>query len=113
MVACEIINGLRWVIDEVGVISGYLLPNGHLSIANLHENYWRYERIAYNGEMNGLQTVFTTIEKFKELEEIRLPLCCTQFDPEKLINTGLGWGEVYEAREILKTGIFVIKLKYE
>lgn len=113
MVCTRLINGENWIDSEVGVISNNLLPNGHLSIANLHENYWRYERIAYDGEMNGLQTVFTTIQKFKELEEIRLPLCCAEFDPEKLINTGLGWGEVYEAREILKTGIFVIKLKYE
>jgi len=113
MVCTRLINGENWIDSEVGVISNNLLPNGHLSIANLHENYWRYERIAYDGEMNGLQTVFTTIQKFKELEEIRLPLCCTEFDSEKLINTGLGWGEVYEAREILKTGIFVIKLKYE
>ena len=113
MVCTRLINGENWIDSEVGVISNNLLPNGHLSIANLHENYWRYERIAYDGEMNGLQTVFTTIQKYKELEEIRLPLCCTEFDPEKLINTGLGWGEVYEAREILKTGIFVIKLKYE
>ena len=113
MVCTRLINGENWIDSEVGVISNNLMPNGHLSIANLHENYWRYERIAYDGEMNGLQTVFTTIQKYKELEEIRLPLCCTEFDPEKLINTGLGWGEVYEAREILKTGIFVIKLKYE
>ena len=37
------------VLEEAGLISGSILPNMHLSWANLHYNYHRYDRVLLQG----------------------------------------------------------------
>ena len=106
-------SGTLLTISDVGMISKDTIINAPLSLANLHHNYWRHGRVIISGYMNGSLQTFLSVEKRKILDSIRLPICCNEFDTNKLINTDLGWGEVSEATEYLKTGIFEIILKYE
>jgi hypothetical protein len=90
---------------ETGIFSGIAPPagvlNGHLSLANLHYNYHRHDRIFPTGYMNtgGVtpSTVFLTWQPIKLQEPIEIKLCCdmiANFHPLNLWRTGMGSGRV-------------------
>lgn len=52
-------SGTDYFVDmEQGVLSGVQMQNGHLSLANLHDKYWRYGRPCITGTMNGAAETF-------------------------------------------------------
>ncbi len=73
---------------EKGYLSDQFYPNAHLSLANLHNNYWRFERVLKTGTMNGETTEFESeIPKLKR-KKITFSLHeSDQFEPEKSIKT--------------------------
>ena len=107
MVACDESNN---VINEIGLITGYITNNAHLSWANLHYNYWRHGRVLLEGNMNGALTSFFTAIENKIQKNVKLKICCgEEFDPTgKLIQTELGIGSVDSAEE--ENGIITMKL---
>lgn len=87
--------------QEAGRISGNVLNNAHLSIANLNYNFHRHGRVLLNGNMNGVDEVFFTAIKNKVQSNVKLQICCGEtFDPTGiLIQTELGQGEIETAEE--------------
>ncbi len=81
---------------ETGLISNKPQLNGHLSLANLHYNYWRHNRILSSGKMNGIDTEFLSTQKIRKLKEHQIVLC-EEFDPLKQVNTEQGEAIVNEA----------------
>lgn len=84
------------VKNDIGEITGSNQLNGHLSLANLHENYWRHNRILKTGKMNGVDTIFTTTQKIRKLLEHQIVLC-EEFNPNDTVVTELGNAVVNEA----------------
>ena len=101
------------VISEIGEMSGLEIPNAHLSWANLHNNYWIYNRPLGNGSMNNKPTTFYLNRKLKNQKALEFPYCIQDFNPNKLIGTRMGNGEVNTAEYSLKTGNIKIELIYE
>lgn len=72
-------------------------PNGDMIWCNLLPDLWSYNTFFQVGMINGNSTtvIFETYKKIKRQREIKFPrLAAGAFDPEKLITTNLGDGEV-------------------
>lgn len=82
----------------IGIISGLNIANADLSTANLMNDFFRWDRIFLNGNMNGNDEIFESAMKIKLQDEIEFPLCCSdEFDPMKDITTEMGDGAVSSA----------------
>lgn len=79
-----------------GLITGYKQLNEALSLARLHDNYWRHNRILSTGLMNGASITFESSQKIRKLPELTIKYC-GEFDPKEEITTELGNGIVNEA----------------
>lgn len=83
---------------ETGVLSAALQQNGHLSVANLQDKYWKHDRPLINGYLNGTWQTFDSAKRVKKQEKFTVPLCCaTEFNPMDYHKSDLGWGQVQEA----------------
>lgn len=103
-----------YVLKETGELSGMDSFNAHLSWANLHNYYWKYDRPVPTGLMNNKQTTFTTTRKLKRQTPISFPFCPQNFNPNRLIRTRMATdGEVKSAEYSLKTGNIKVELLYE
>lgn len=104
------------VLTEEGILSGEDQLNGHLSWANLHENYHRYDRYLISGTMNDEDTTFETAKKIKR----QVPVvykgengCCDVIDPLiDLVTTELGDGQIDKMTKDNRDEIFTIELLY-
>lgn len=87
--------------QEVGVISGNTIANGHLAWANLHTAYHKYNRVLKTGYMNNVLTTFVTVKPTKEQKDVVIQVCCTDtFDPLlQLYKTEIGNGILGDADE--------------
>ena len=80
---------------EPGAISGNTKANGHLAYANLHNKYWRHDRVLINGNMNGNDETFESAKRTKRQSDIVIFECCdTEINTEEMVKTGLGFGEI-------------------
>lgn len=84
------------VINEVGEITSCDQINGHLSLSNLHDKYWRHNRILSTGKMNGSDEVFISTQKIRKLSEQNI-IFCGVLNPLEYITTEQGSAIVNEA----------------
>lgn len=104
------LNGTTYDVGiEKGKRTNVDMLNGHLSVANLQHYYWRHDRYVPTGDMNGNSITFASTKKVRQQDGINIPFTM-DFDPNKLIKTELGWGEVTEAtvdlnKELIKMTI--------
>jgi len=101
---CFVVNAGGYISSEVGVLTSIEQINGHLSWANLHNNYWKHGRVIQNGSMNNVSTTFLSWERRIKQTEITYPECCDTFDPMATKTTELGDGEVQSAEYRLIDG---------
>lgn len=110
-------NGSTYsLVQETNAWTGNLKLNGHMSMPNLHENYWRHYRPFLEGEMNEAAETFTTAKKTKAQVSLRTTICCDDlltFDPNDLINTQIGWGEVRRAVFVSKGNVFTLDINHD
>lgn len=74
-------------------------PNGDLIMYNILTDLWRYDRIFKSGSLNlePRSLTFFTAKKNKIQKDLRFPrIEVGPFDPQKLIKTNIGDGEVQE-----------------
>lgn len=84
-------GGLQ-VINEAGLLSGVIMPNGHLSWANLHYSYHRFERQLNSGNMNNATTEFFLPKPNIKQTTFEIELCCDDsLDLNKGVITQLGY----------------------
>jgi len=101
---------------EGGAYIGYWKLNMHLSWANLHHRYFRYNRILIHGYMNEVDTPFWTALKTKKQD--CSAIICSDYDPNDAIITELGmihFGGVYgevQRSELSPTGRIKLALLY-
>ena len=81
-------GGNYYVRSGIGAYYASGLLNIDLSWANLHNNYFRHNRVLLSGYMNNAFTTFISAQKTK-IQEINAILCDT-LDPDKYITTELG-----------------------
>jgi hypothetical protein len=99
------------LLYENGVITGLNLPNGHLSWANLHDTYWKYNRYMPTGLMNATETTFLSSKKLIQRIEIQVPECCiSTFNPLYKVKTPYGDCFTEEAEYNLSTKTLKLKL---
>ena len=109
-------------IIDLGAITGNALANAPMSWANLHRDFWTWNRYLPSGNMNGQDVVFDGFRPNIEQDEVSIPMCCglSSFDAREYLNTKLGErlgilrGEVMSADHDLKTGrtTFVVRYAY-
>ena len=104
-------NASYTVLYDYGLISNYLKPNMHLSVANLQDSYWKYGRYLPNGLMNNVDTAFD-VRPLKYQKSITFPYCFGEFNPNFLIKTNLGNGIVKSASFSFKTRWLTVELEY-
>lgn len=110
------IVGSSYVIDqEVGAISTNLISNGHLSWANLHVAYHKYNRVLKQGYMNNILTTFVTVKQNKIQKDIVIKVCCGDiFNPlSQLYKTQLGNALLDSAEENTEQGIIKLSLLHD
>lgn len=89
MIATQLYLGDYVVRSEVGILTAMLLPNAHLSWANLHQNYHRWNRYLPSGNMNDIATTFISWKPNVKQVDITIPVCCTIPNPEGYAMTEL------------------------
>ena len=89
VIMANVLNGSAYEV-ELGVGISILTTklNMRLSWANLHNAYFRHERVLIEGIMNGSAKTFWTAQKTKTQEHNAI--LCTDFDPKDYITTELG-----------------------
>jgi len=115
----EAINNDGFVLMSTIDFNGQLYLNNNntpLSWTELHECYWRHNRPQFDGNMNEQDTCFESAERLKTQKGIEFPLCCEDFidfNPQLLINTQVGWGEIEQYSYSAKTGYITVDLRHE
>jgi hypothetical protein len=112
ILANENLGGQLEVINEVGLISGGIVSNGHLSWANLHYNYHRHGRSLMSGLMNNKPTSFLSVVRTKK----QVPLTVRRRYPDNEITwqtgvkTACGIGKVNSSEYSLYTETITLDL---
>jgi len=91
VICCNYLSGGSYYIEYgVGSMDSAVVLNVHLSWANLHNFYFRHNRVLNEGYINGILTTFWTAQKNK-LQPVNAIVCPSDnFDPNDLITTELG-----------------------
>jgi hypothetical protein len=97
--------------SETGVLSSTSQRNGHMAMANLHDKYWRYERMQKTGNLNGSLVTFTTVAP-NNPQNIKFPYTS---DPNFLqnITTSQGNGLVRTCDRDSDTDFLQVELLYD
>lgn len=90
LITCSLSAGNHVIIYEKGKLSNAFHANNHLSWANLHYNYHRYNRFLSTGNMNNVSTVFLSWRRNIKQDPINIPNCCDDVDPNGYALTELG-----------------------
>jgi hypothetical protein len=89
VIACE--AGTNDVAVENGAITSNAAANMHLSWANLHDHYWRNDRLLPSGNMNGVDTDFDGFVPNIRQDEFGVDMCCAMryFNPRDRVTCNL------------------------
>lgn len=114
--------GVHDVIISPGALSGSMILNAPLSWANLHRDFWTWDRYLPTGQVNGEEVAFDHYRPTLEQKNVRvIGFGCgvVGFDPRKLLTTTLGEqyltgakAEVIEATFEEKGGVLRMDLRY-
>jgi hypothetical protein len=101
--------GAGKILFDTCPLSGTLKLNGHFAISTLHDNYYKWDRPLPSGVMNNQPTDFYRWTRQKKQDDIKFRLCCDElvtWNPNNLVKTQYGWGEVEEPALEEPKGIF-------
>lgn len=98
---------------QEGAITGEYLANVPNGMANLQQDYWIYNRPFNAGIMNFKNTNFFA-KPDKDLEEIKIPLCCLFFFQPyaRFIGNNFNRGQLQSASFNFQTGFITLNIKY-
>lgn len=111
-------DGINYTVNiEQGVLSNLAQANGHLSQANLHNAYWRYDRYLINGELNGNFITFESVKPFKKNDTIKIKVCCDNFKKNQFdfsaFETTCGIGILEDYTYDLQTQVLELNIKLQ
>lgn len=102
-----------YILQEDGILSAPKV-NNTLAISQLLRDYHKHERPFPTGKMNGEETLFKSVIRTKQGTKITIPYCCpSDFDPEVLIKTDLGDGEINSASFSFAKETMELELLYD
>ena len=91
VILCNTHSGGVYTVERIlGKYITEVRYNMHLSWANLHDAYFRHERVRPEGYMNASYTDFWTAQKNKKQECFAIVCPADNYDPSKYITTELG-----------------------
>lgn len=91
VILCNFVySGNYYVEETTGIIDSTVVKNGRLSWANLHNAYFRHERVLIEGYMNNSLETFWTAQKTKEQQCPAIVCPDDLYDPADEITTELG-----------------------
>ena len=103
-----------FILSESAVTGGISNLNNPLAWAQLHRDYWKYERPVKHGSLNGSPTTFISVIPTKKGDKITIPLCCGEtFDPDLKVKTVLGLGVVSSGTFSFKDQTLELDLLYD
>ena len=103
---------VKWVINEIGVVTLNSFPNARFSNSNLMRDLWTWGRLLDYGNVNGVMTNFNSIQRLRKQVELSFPQCCQVIDYNAIFRTPLGDG-MLDTAEYDETGNLKINLIYE
>lgn len=104
---------IYYVISEESILATGSALNNSLAWAQLQRDYHKYDRPIRYGMMNNVNTRFLSVIPTKKGESITIPLCCDDnFNPDQLIVTPLGTGEIEKATYSFKSQTLKLDLLY-
>lgn len=111
LLACDVDDA---VLTEAGLLTTEDQLNGHLSWANLHYNYHRYDRWLASGNMNEVEESFLSTKKTKrQVPILYTGECCVEIEPmTDLVTTELGDGQIDKLTKDNRDELFTIELIY-
>lgn len=117
VVAAIEFDGDLYADTEFGAIQTTVeLLNGHLSLPNILDKYWRNYAYQSTGYLNRNLVTFESVRPNKRGVPITVPNWCCEdfidFDPATLVTTGLGNGEVEKVTYSVKSGTATFELIY-
>jgi len=99
---------------ESGALSGQFIPNAPFSFANLARDYYSWERVLFDGTLNGVATVFNSVKPTKNQIELILKNCClSDIDINELVRTEIGDGRIEKLLYSIATKQATIEPKFE
>ena len=91
VILCNDYSGGLYSVNRIlGKYTTEVRYNMHLSWANLHDSYFRHERVQPEGYMNTALTDFWTAQKNKKQDCYAIVCPADNYDPAKYITTELG-----------------------
>ena len=120
IIATDVYNGVRVMQYELGMASGSIRQNGHLSVANLLNHYYKHERPYHTATWNNTTLTFESWEPTIQQGELTLIHCCWNptFDPSNYFITVLGnmlnsYAYVDSAKYKIKTNTLSVTFRYK
>lgn len=86
LIACDDANT---ILREAAIHAGNVINNS-LAWAQLHRDYWRYNRPLSTFMMNEVLTSALSVKPIKIQVDFSVPLCCTSFDPKMYVKSSIG-----------------------
>ncbi len=107
-------NNTYRIVFEAGEITTDERQNNYLSWANIIERFWKYDRYAEAGFINGsgTPTTFDSVKPLKEQDEFKF-YHGDDIDPMRGITTDYGVGMIQTMERDLASDFITLKLRYE
>lgn len=97
-VASRLDGGNRFGVIAPAILSDFPIFNNVMGWAHLHENFYRTDRNALDGTLNGADVTFDSTKYVKKQTRLSFKECCiVGFDPFEKIKSELGEGVVLMA----------------
>lgn len=104
------VNG-RFILP-IEMIGGHKVQNPYMSFYHIHSEFWLHDLPTKFAMINGEKTEAKSTMQIKT-QEIGFPLIVRNFDPQKLVKTGLGDGRVRNVSEKLSSNFSTVELRYD
>ena len=105
-------GGAYSVISGAGALTGGIIANSPLSVANIEDKFYRWGGLASIGVMNKTFITFDSTKNNFEQETFSIAYCGSDFNPYKLVRTEYGDGKVESAVLALKDKKLTLTLSY-
>lgn len=114
-----IVNEVPYTVDSyrvmanTGALSGFNILNTDLSVANLQETLWTYDRYAPTGTVNGSELTFDSIKRMRQQQKVSVTIPYKQIMPYKGVTTGYGLGKISNATYNIRNCKWDTTITYE
>lgn len=99
---------------ENGALSGVFVPNAPFSFANLARDYYSWERVLFDGTLNGVATVFNSVTPSKQQVELVVKSCClNDIDTNEVVKTEIGEGRIEKVNYNIATKQATFEIKFQ